>query len=297
MKKSYRSTKKNNNILKFGGRNLSLNNWYVYHPNGRHMFTCGEKKAKWYLERDLAIQIDEYTIQFTFEPNGDGFFDNEDFGRSIRIARCVSTGVQHDLQRHHIVPYCYRSYFPYQYKSKNHHDVVLLNHDVHAEYEVEATKYKNELAIEYGIKSICDYNKAYTQLIREMGRIDTISISRLNSIFNGYGNISDKSIRNSLDYISDNYDIDKNILHEFNYYQLYRLYQIIDKEHKLKLKQFQVKHRKFYDHGYHLVNKLNTDDKIKNFVFKWRKHFIDTVKPEYMPDGWSINFRHRTNFD
>ena len=117
-----------NNILQIGSKNLSSENWKVYHPSGRHMFTCGEKKAFWYLERNLAKLIDgERSIELTFIPKGNGFEDDEEFGRSIRIVRCVVTGVSNSLQRHHIVPYCYRTYFPEQYKSKNHHDVVLLN--------------------------------------------------------------------------------------------------------------------------------------------------------------------------
>ncbi len=106
-----------NNILKVGSKNLNTENWKVYHPSGRHMFTCGEKKANWYLDRNLAKLIGKKKITLTFSPKGNGFEDNEEFGRSIREARCVVSGIEDGLQRHHIVPYCYRTYFPERFKS------------------------------------------------------------------------------------------------------------------------------------------------------------------------------------
>jgi hypothetical protein len=65
-------------------------------------------------------------------------------------------------------------------------------------------------------------------------------------------------------------------------------------EFKREIVQFQEENRHLYDHGYHLVNKLNTPEKMEEFVKMWRKHFIDTMQPKYMPDGWSIDFRIKT---
>ena len=38
-------------VLQIGSKNHNSENWKVYHPNGKHMFTCGEKKALWYLKK------------------------------------------------------------------------------------------------------------------------------------------------------------------------------------------------------------------------------------------------------
>ena len=46
-----------------------------------------------------------------------------------------------------------------------------------------------------------------------------------------------------------------------------------------------------YDHGYHVVSKLDDHEKIVEFVRMWRQHFVDTMKPQFMPLGWSIDFR------
>ena len=41
-------------------------------------------------------------------------------------------------------------------------------------------------------------------------------------------------------------------------------------------------------------NPKDTEEKIMEFVKLWRTHFIETMKPKYMPQGWSINFRIKT---
>lgn len=284
-----------NNILKMGGKNLDVENWIVYHPDGTHMFTCGKKKAKWYLDRDLAIQVDDNEIQLTFQPKGHGFSDNEEFGKSFREAKCVVTGIKEDLQRHHIVPYCYRSYFSEEYKSKNHHDVVLINHDVHAEYEVEATKYKDKLADIYGIKKINDYNKAYVKLINQENSDKLIIMNKVSAIINGYNKIPMDIIKKNIHDVSNYLNINYEILIKCNYIQLLKLYRILKEQYEYQLQIFKQKHKKYYDHGYHLVRKLNTEDKLKDFIILWRKHFIETTNPQHMPDGWSIDFRIKTN--
>ena len=31
---------------------------------------------------------------------------------------------------------------------------------------------------------------------------------------------------------------------------------------------------------------------MKEFEVSWRKHFLEVMKPEYMPDGWDIYHNH-----
>ena len=284
-----------NNILKLGSSNLNSENWEVYHPNGTHMFTCGEKKAKWYLDRDLAKRMDDSRIILSFEPKGDGFDKNEIFGKSVRKAICVVSGIGNDLQRHHIVPYCYRSYFPKEYKSKNHHDVVLINCEKHSEYEQQATIYKNVIAEMYCVKTINDYNLNYTEKLREIGKDSAILLNTINSIFRGHNKMSIDIKYKKIKIISERTGINFDVICNYNYIQLYKLFTIIRKEHEENVYQYKVVNRKYYDHGYHLVQKLNTEEKIKEFVKLWRKHFIDIMQPKFMPLGWSINFRVKTN--
>jgi len=284
-----------NNILKVGSKNLNAENWEVYHPNGTHMFTCGEKKASWYLTRKLAKRMDDGKIKLTFEPKGNGFETNEIFGKSVREAICVVTGSAEALQRHHIVPYCYRTYFPEKYKSKNHHDVVLIQHEKHSEYEVKATKYKDVIAEEFGVRTINEFNMEYTSKLREVGRDNAILLNTIHSIFKTYKKVSREIRLEKLQQISDGTGIPIETVCSYNYIQLYKMYLLLKEEHGNIMYEYKNSNRQQYDHGYHVVQLLDTEEKIENFVKVWRRHFIETMQPAFMPLGWSVDFRIKTN--
>lgn len=288
------NNKERNNILKVGSKNLNSENWKVYHPSGRHMFTCGEKKARWYLERNLAKHIGKKKIALTFSPKGNGFEDNEEFGRSIREARCVVTGIEDGLQRHHIVPYCYRSYFPEQFKSKNHHDVVLINHEIHSLYEQSANIFKDEIARIFHVKTIGEYNIDYTNKLREIGKPNSVILNAIHSIFKTYGRISQEMLMEKLQNVSKLTGISFETLSQLNYIQLYKLYLLFKVQHDKEIYDFKEEYRMQYDHGYHVVKQLDTEEKIENFVKLWRNHFIETMQPKFMPNGWSVDFRIKT---
>ena len=287
--------KEHNNILKLGSKNLNAENWKVYHPNGTHMFTCGERKATWYLERNLAKRTADGKIMLTFKPKGNGFETNEVFGKSVRKAICVVTGVPDNLQRHHIVPYCYRTYFPKQYKSKNHHDVVLINNEKHSEYELEATRYKDVIAEMFDVKTITETNTEYTFKLREIGKTNTILLNNIHSLFKTYGKVSHDVKLEKLQAISKAIGLPFETICNYNYIQLYKMYLLLKDEYKKEQYEFKKNHRQEYDHGYHVVQKLDTEEKMIKFVKLWRRHFIKIMQPQFMPNGWSIDFRIKTN--
>lgn len=286
--------KEKNNILKVGSKNLNSENWKVFHPNGKHMFTCGEKKAFWYLDRNLAVLFGDKSIKLSFVPKGNGFEDNEEFGRNVRIARCVVTGVENNLQRHHIVPYCYRTYFPEAFKSKNHHDVVLINHEIHSEYEQKAVLYKDEIAKIYGVKTIGEYNAEYTKRLRENGKDGSILLNAIHSLFKSYGKMPNDIKLEKLRFISEKTGISFDMILKLTYIQMYKLYLLLREKQISDVYTFKEENRGYHDHGYHVVQKLDSEEKIEEFVKLWRNHFIETMKPKFMPKGWSIDFRIKT---
>jgi len=277
--------------LKIGSKNLNNENWKVLHPDGHHMFTCGERKATWYLKKGLAELKEDYTIKLIFNPKGYGFKNDEIFGLVGREVRCVVTGERNGLQRHHIVPYCYRNHFPLKYKSKNHHDVVLVTYKIHEEYERKAYDFKNQMAIDYGVPTLNELNLEYTKLLCEYSTDKVKMLSRFHSIFKNNKTIPIEIIIENLKHVSQYTDLTVNQLLNLNYFQLYKLYLILRKTHEKAFEEFKEKNRLKYDHGYHVVKKLDNHEKISEFVKKWRVHFIETMKPKYMPLGWSVDFR------
>ena len=67
-------------------------NCKVLSPDGILMFRCDDKKANWYIKRDLCeVTEDEpLTIKLKFEPKGLGFHE-KDFGLSNMQNKCVNT--------------------------------------------------------------------------------------------------------------------------------------------------------------------------------------------------------------
>lgn len=283
------------NILKAGSKNLSYENWKVFNNEGRHMFTCGEKKANWYLDRNLAEIIGVKSIKLTFNPKGYGFDDDEEFGRSFRESICVVIGISDGLQRHHIVPYCYRSYFPTAFKSKNHHDVVLINWEKHAEYEQHANEFKDYIALKYGVKTIAECNIDYVNALHNIGRDDSMLIAVIHSLFTSFDILSNDVKLEKLHYIAENTNIPFEKIYSYNYLQLYKIYLYLKEKHNEDIRNFKKLNRNLYDHGYHIVQKLDTDEKIEDFVKLWRYHFLITMHPKFMPTGWSVDFRIKTN--
>jgi len=69
---------------------------------------------------------------------------------------------------------------------------------------------------------------------------------------------------------------------------------LIREYHINEIEKFKIENRIVYDHGYRIVQKLDTEEKIMEFVKLWRNHFIDMMQPEFMPHGWSVDFRIKT---
>jgi hypothetical protein len=146
-----------------GTRNkIIYGNCRVHHPDGSLMFLCIEKRARWYLNRDLAkiLSEDPLSIQLTFEPNGRGAADHDEkemsYHLGVKSNSCVVCGSDdlETLTRHHVVPYEYRKFFPESIKGRSSHDIVPICRKDHDEYENSyATKLKREFEKKLGIET------------------------------------------------------------------------------------------------------------------------------------------------
>ena len=48
----------------------------------------------------------------------------------------------------------------------------------------------------------------------------------------------------------------------------------------------------FVSHGQEVVKKVREEGKLLEFEKKWRQHFLDTMRPRYLPPLWSVDHRH-----
>ena len=231
-------------------------NCRVLSPNGILMFRCDERKANWYLRRNLGeiVSNNPLVVRLNFEPNGLGNH-NKQFGLSDMPNICVVCGTKNHLTRHHVVPYCYRKNLPIELKSHNHHDILPVCVDCHEYYEKFADKLKSELSTKYNAplnvkvdKEILRYRKMSSLVLRNDINIPTNRITELRSKIKSFLGIK-RLTRKRLT-------------------QLSRVELRINKTH-----------------GQIVISNVD----IKEFVQMWRKHFVDSTNPKFLPDNWKID--------
>lgn len=235
-------------------------NCRVLSPNGILMFRCDEKKANWYLKRNLGeiVSNKPLVVKLNFKPSGLGNH-NKEFGLSDMPNVCVVCGTKNHLTRHHVVPYCYRKNLPLEIKSHNHHDILPLCVDCHENYE----KFADDLKIELSIKYEAPLNG------ESDGDVDTIKLSKISStILRNDLNIPKKRVVELREIIKSFFGI-KRLTNS-------KLLELT----KIKQKPIQT------SHGELVIGKV---DNLQLFVELWRKHFIDTMNPQFLPDNWKID--------
>lgn len=273
-------------VLKQGSRKFDLSdNWDVHHPNGGHMFTTSKRKVDWYLDRDLAVIIAPQKVQLTFEPRGDGFKDHEVFGKTPRINKCVVCGEEIGLQRHHVVPYHYRKFMPLRYKSRNHHDVVLICRKHHEEYEQIAKFHKNWIAMEFQVESIEEMNAKQINYMVDNLKDQFKAIKVLDTLLNRYNVIPIERV----EWICNELEILLGVkVIDMNFDQIEDLHDRTDK--LINTKKNELMNVENFFHGKAVIAKLKDDEAFEVFIKGWRVHFIESMKPEHMPFGWSVDF-------
>lgn len=239
-------------------------NCKVLAPDGELLFLCLPKKANWYLSRKLANVIgeDPMTIQLTFNPKGRGQ-NGDSYALSEKHNKCVVCGIETDLTRHHIVPYTYRKHFPTLLKTHNSHDVVPICFTHHKNYEENfAIKLKRQLAKKYNAPLECE-----TKIRTDLSLV--VKYSKL---------LMDKPC--DLPY-SRKKQIIKTIR---DYHGLVgKLRQVI-----LTYAYVDLSKSKTESHGLIVVNEQIKNNALQKFVEMWRKHFIKSTNPIFMPKYWNI---------
>lgn len=256
--------KKKTNCLK----QMPYGNCKIFDNKGSLLCLSGIKKVNWYLGRGLAEIVfkneDRTDIKLNFEPAGTTS-KKDVFTLSNKENICVVCGVEKELSKHHVIPRCYRSWFPNYLKQHGSHDVLLLCMDCHSSYERKADEIKLKLSEEhnapfyYGVcKTKMKYNKAISYARSIMQYNYTIPLDRLILMH---------------DYIMDIMKI-KNLTDSK-----------IEEIAKTELKDISLESKEV--HGKIVVDSLKDKEE---FIFFWRKHFVDTMNPQFMPKGWKLDY-------
>lgn len=253
--------------MKQGRKNIIYGNVKIYYQDIL-MFLTTEKRANWYLSNDLGIirNLDPMEISLTFHPKGFGN-DNSLYYLSEKRNACVVCNDDDisKLTKHHVVPVEFRKYFPTHLKNHSSHDVLPICQDHHYDYENNyASKLKNELYQKYGIVQNAiksDRTKLYklinlAKLLNDFQRSHEIPRFRRENI--------------------------KDELH--NYFNDLSIDEIANLDHN------KIFDEELLNTGKQLIDKIEDLDE---FTIMWRKHFIDSMNPQYMPIGWDIYTKNK----
>lgn len=231
-------------------------NCSVLNVNGDLMFRCNEKKLNWYLSRNLAKLVKDKVGQLLFAPAGPGHAGIE-FYVSEKVNQCVVCGSDQKLTKHHVVPRCYRRFFPPDRRDHLSYDVLLLCENCHETYEFEADKLKSVIIKEYQIV--------------EHGQVQNRQLT---------------TVRNAACALQIHRDKmpAKRIEELMNRLKLYYGTEINDDHIEKASKLVCIKVDKRWPGGY-VVDKI---DNLDDFINRWRNHFVSVMNPQFLPKGWAI---------
>ena len=229
-------------------------------PDQTPLCRCSRKRARWYVDRDLAevIEEDPYTIRLKFYPKG-AAYEGDDFYMADKDDLCVACGSREELTKHHIVPRCYRKHFPDFLKDHSSHDIVILCKDCHEKYEPVAIEFKSKIAQDMGIHWSRPLfpNPAVYEAYKAGRALQQYS-----------DQMPDERICVLVQVLRDFFEVD--IVSE----------ESINEACNLDVYEDTV------SCGKHVVKSL---DNIPEFIKLWRQHFLDTMDPQHMPQYWDID--------
>jgi hypothetical protein len=263
-------------------------------PNGATLPKISRKKAEWYVKKGLAHYCTHpedsngtkndsmKCIQINFEPKNNSITTIYQTSEKENI--CVKCGRgDYHLMRHHIVPSTYKSLLPKKYKSHMSHDITLLCGDCHLHCQQSSQKRMND------IENLCRPPGSAPKYTND----NTMYKARSSAL--ALLNWSHKIPKDQLkihyqrvkDFLVDERSNDpvKDLQCDDSEFMIssVKLQELIDAEYLIENPDFIP--------GNKLVVESIIDDekKIAQFVRDWRKHFIDTVHPRFLPEGWSVD--------
>lgn len=248
----------------------AYDNCLVRNILGEPIFYGSTRRAHWYLKRNLAtiIKEDPLEIQLNFKTKGDGNKDDS-YYMQHRENVCVvcgsdGNGENAGLNKHHVVPICYRRHFPASMKDHSFHDVLLLCQRDHEAYERHADAFKVKLGEEYNIPVhgiMCDGDK-------ERWSANSRAKGFANAILKHSDRIPEDRKAYMFSYIKEIMGTDDLEVAATT------VPAAIETESQGKL----------------IVEKL---DDIHAFCQRWREHFVAKMAPRYLPKFWTTTRRAR----
>jgi len=224
------------------------------------MFRCNDDRKDWYLKNKLAVLVSEkpLVLRLTFPPRGPGHAGDPYFLQIFKN-RCVVCGVEAGLSHHHIVPDCYRRYWPRtsQELGRWMYDVLLLCLPCHKAYELRAHELKLEISKEYDVPIA-----GVSNLSQEM-----LHVMKAAAALHRHAEKIPPPKRTLFENTVKRYLRKETLVPED-----YLVYKKISRQAVVT------------PAGELIAEKIQDVD---DFAIRWRRHFLKSMKPGFLPDLWN----------
>jgi exonuclease 3'-5' domain-containing protein 2 len=238
-------------------KNIHYHSYGMLHPDGTLMTRCSRRKADWYISRGLATWVDHEYFKLVFVPNGYGKHADPFYTEKLEN-KCVVCGSTENLTKHHVVPFQFRRILPVQYKSRNHHDVLLLCWECHESYERKADILKdtllNAMGFDFKRENAIQKHNRHIETARAI-----LADFEKGTLKCGRDGVKAKIPENRLIKLKETASQD--LIENYDSWQDVFL--------------------KTYDN----------DDKLYDFFCLWRQHFVEYAQPKFLPTYWQINHK------
>uniref|UniRef100_A0A336JZY7 Exonuclease 3'-5' domain-containing protein 2 n=1 Tax=Culicoides sonorensis TaxID=179676 RepID=A0A336JZY7_CULSO len=247
-------------------------------PDGELLCTCDKSKAEWYVEKNLATVISQepFTIRLLFEPAGRAVGDVGKYYTIAKENRCVVCGKEESFIRKNVIPRDYRKHFPVVMKDHSSHDVLLLCITCHQKSNISDLRLRQKLA------EICEaplQDGSNTKYI-EVDNLKKLKSASRALLYNGHlipeerKKILEQEI---LKHLPEENEVTVELLEEYVDIDIYK------------------KNESYQSHGKKVVEHFVISDNggLIQLERMWREHFLNTMKPNHLPELWSIDHNVR----
>lgn len=258
-------------------RAYSLRQGPLYHncqlraPDDQPLCTIDPKKAHWYVAKGLGVLVSEepLVVRLNFEPAGRPQTELQDgqFYLQERQNLCVVCGKDQSYIRKNVVPHEYRKYFPAILKHHQNHDVVLLCLECHRISNIRDNALRSQLAEECDAPIGTDKDvKATFDKAKKAVRYAASALLRKPA------GIPEKRIAELQGVVRRHYGVE----------ELTR--ELLEEAANMEVK---VYNKEYQAHG-HKVFEVYSKVGLVKLEQRWRQHFLSSMKPEHLPECWSV---------